>query len=76
MTAAFKTALNEFLIPYMGIRHMQSGYLEGNFASRRVLEKCGFVFSKLIPEAIEVQESKCGVKGKKVALGHMQWDLS
>ncbi len=53
---------------------MIGNYHENNGGSKRVLEKCGFVFENFTPDAVELKESKTGMKGKKVGLGRMKWD--
>ncbi len=48
--------------------------MEHNDASRRVFEKCGFVFEKMVSDMIEMPESKIGEKVRKVGLGIMRWE--
>lgn len=40
----------------------------------QVFEKNSFIFEKSVPEAIKLQESKTGVKGKKAGLCLMRWE--
>jgi len=74
MQAVLRTVIDVFFIPLMNVHHITGAYLEHNGASKRVLEKTGFVFDSFVPNAIEMAESKTGVKGKKVGLGRMKWD--
>jgi len=74
MPAVLQVLLDTFLIPYMNVHHITGAYFEHNRASRRVFEKTGFVLEKVVPEAIELPETKTGVKGQKVGVGIMGWD--
>jgi len=73
MTAAVGALINDFMIPYMNVDFIAGSYFDHNSASRKVFERNGFVFWKTVEEAFELQESKTGVKGKKVGAGFMRW---
>jgi RimJ/RimL family protein N-acetyltransferase len=73
MSAALRVLLNEFMIPYMNAHIITGSYFEHNIASRKVFEKNGFVFQELIPDYLELPESKTGVKGTKVGMGFLKW---
>lgn len=73
MPAALRTLIDSFYIPYMNVHILTGAYYDTNVASKRVFEKVGFVFDKVVPDAIELAESKTGVKGKRVGLGVMRW---
>lgn len=73
MTAVLRTLLDAFFVEYMNIHHLTGSYLEHNTGSKRVLEKCGFVFDSVLRDAVEVQETKTGVKWKRVSVCNMKW---
>lgn len=74
MPMALQTVIDAFFLPYMNVHHLTGNYLENNGGSKRVLEKCGFVFESFTLDAVELKESKTGVKGKRVGLGRMKWE--
>ncbi len=74
MPAVLKTLISEFMVPYMNLHHFTGSYLEHNRASRRVFEKCGFVFVAFQEAWVEMPEVKMGVVGKKLGLGLLRWD--
>ncbi|QSZ37580.1 hypothetical protein DSL72_008678 [Monilinia vaccinii-corymbosi] len=53
MPAILQTLLSDFAMPYMNMHTLIGEYLEYNVASRRVFEKCGFVFEG-VTEGVEV----------------------
>ncbi|GME23814.1 hypothetical protein GTA08_BOTSDO10325 [Neofusicoccum parvum] len=73
MAAVLRTLMDTFFVGYMNVQHLNGGFFDHNIGSRRVLEKCGFVFEVVKPDVVEFPESKTGVKGKKVGLGLMTW---
>jgi len=73
MPVVLNTLMEKLMIPYMNIHQMNGDYYVTNKASRRVFEKCGFTFSKELPDLVEIPEAKSGVKGMKVGLGVMSW---
>ncbi|KAF4626171.1 hypothetical protein G7Y89_g11990 [Cudoniella acicularis] len=72
--AAVRPLINVFLVPHMNVHIMTAALFEENIASRKVLEKCGFLFEELVADAIELPESKTGVEEKNVGIGRMRWD--
>lgn len=74
MPIVLKTVIDSFFVPYFNGHHLTGSFFEHNGASKRVFEKCGFVFDKFVPEAIELAKSKTGVKGKRAGLGRMKWE--
>ena len=62
MTVAFRTLMNEFYIPCMGVKAMRVEAFEGNVGSVRVFEKNGFVMIGTVENCMPVQESKGGGK--------------
>ncbi|KAE9365741.1 hypothetical protein N431DRAFT_429975 [Stipitochalara longipes BDJ] len=73
MKAAIGTIMTEVLVPYMNAHLITVSYFDHNAASRKVLEKHGFVLDKIEPDYFELPESKTGVKGKKIGVGFMKW---
>jgi len=73
MAVVLRTLRDEFMVPYMNVWDFQGSYLEHNQASRRVFEKCGFVFDRLVKDVVELSEAKTGVKGKMCGMGYMTW---
>jgi hypothetical protein len=74
MPSVVRTLIADFLVPYMNVHVMTGAYMDHNAASKKVLEKNGFIFDSLVPDCIEMLEVKTGVKGKKVGLGRMKWE--
>ncbi|KAL0264901.1 hypothetical protein SLS55_000855 [Diplodia seriata] len=73
MTTVLRTLLDTFFVEYMNVRSLKGSCLTHNKASKRVLEKCGFVFENEESDVFEVAESKTGVKGQRVGAIHMRW---
>ncbi|KAL1634633.1 hypothetical protein SLS58_010575 [Diplodia intermedia] len=73
MTTVLRTLLDTFFVEYMNVRNLKGSCLTHNKASKRVLEKCGFVFESEEHDIFEVAESKTGVKGQRVGAIHMRW---
>jgi len=73
MSAAIGTLIKEYLVPFMNVHHITVYYFDYNPASRKVLEKNGFVFEKVVPQYYEMPESKVGVKGKRIDVGFSTW---
>ncbi|KAK7063721.1 N-acetyltransferase domain-containing protein [Favolaschia claudopus] len=61
MSDAFKTVLQQWAIPRMGVRRMAVTALDGNKGSVRVFEKLGFKFRETIQDALDVRGTKRGV---------------
>lgn len=70
MPAVLRTLMANFFIPYMNVHHMIVTYFEDNIASRRVFEKNGFTFDRVVPGAFTLPESK---GGRTVGAGVMVW---
>ncbi|KKY23067.1 hypothetical protein UCDDS831_g03192 [Diplodia seriata] len=62
MTTVLRTLLDTFFVEYMNVRSLKGSCLTHNKASKRVLEKCGFVFENEESDVFEVAESKTGIK--------------
>jgi len=73
MPTALRTLIDSFYIPYLNVHILYGAFYETNLASKRVFEKVGFVFEKMVPGAVELKEERTGVKGKKMGLGVMKW---
>ncbi|OJD32253.1 gnat family [Diplodia corticola] len=74
MTTVLRTLLEGFFVDYMNIHNLKGSFLAHNKGSRRVFEKCGFVFESEEVDAFEVVESKTGgVKGVMVNAVHTRW---
>ena len=73
MPATIRALIHEFMVPFMNAHVITGCYFEHNAGSRKVFEKNGFVFEKVIPDCFELPESKTGVKGKKIGIGFMRW---
>ncbi|KAI1630231.1 hypothetical protein EDD37DRAFT_605089 [Exophiala viscosa] len=74
MPAVLRTVIKDVLIQYMNAHIVEATYFEHNSSSKRVLEKCGFRFVQLVPDAIALPPTKTnGVTGRKVGLGVMRW---
>jgi RimJ/RimL family protein N-acetyltransferase len=73
MSVALNTLLHDFCVPYMNAHLVTVSYFEHNPASRKVLERNGFVFDQMKPDFFELPETKTGVKGKKVGIGFVKW---
>ncbi|KAJ3978110.1 acyl-CoA N-acyltransferase [Lentinula raphanica] len=58
MSSALEAILQKWAIPRMGIRRMIGETYVENYGSRRVLEKNGFVFRKVIKEHVEAKGKK------------------
>ena len=50
--------LCRYLFEVAGATHIESGYEPGNIASKRVLEKCGFVSGKMTPKAFPAKPKR------------------
>ncbi|KAK7026197.1 hypothetical protein R3P38DRAFT_3192638 [Favolaschia claudopus] len=61
MSDAFKTVLQQWAIPRMGVRRMAVTALDGNKGSVRVFEKHGFKLRETIEDALDVRGTKRGV---------------
>ncbi|KAF4302011.1 hypothetical protein GTA08_BOTSDO06173 [Botryosphaeria dothidea] len=73
MTVVLRALLNTFFVGYMNVQRLRGGYLEHNVGSKRVLEKCGFVYERKLADFVEINEKKIGVKGKKANAVDMIW---
>lgn len=73
MPTALQTLRETLYIPYMNLHILSGSFYETNLASRKVFEKTGFEFDCLIPDALELNEKKTGVKGLMMGTGIMVW---
>jgi len=55
MTAAIRELIHSWGIPHMGVRELSGVVIEGNMGSRRVFEKPGFKFVRLVEDATPTQ---------------------
>ncbi|KAK5053717.1 hypothetical protein LTR84_001678 [Exophiala bonariae] len=77
MPAVLSSLIKEVLVPYMNVHRLIGVYFEQNLASKRVFEKCGFRFVKLVPKAVSLPEVKfiaSGFKEREIGIGVMQWE--
>ncbi|KIX95349.1 uncharacterized protein Z520_08866 [Fonsecaea multimorphosa CBS 102226] len=75
MPAALQTLMAEVIIPHMNAHTIVGTYFEHNLASRRVFEKCGFSFEKVVPSAIAINPAKIGeAQRPKVGVGILRWE--
>ncbi|KAJ7708904.1 GNAT domain-containing protein [Mycena rosella] len=58
MTAAVKTIITQWGIPYMGAKCIRSSAFEGNPGSIKVLEKNGFVITDTLVEHVDMGKAK------------------
>ena len=56
----FKTVLDRWAVPHMGVRHLLCTTRVDNKNSQRVLEKIGFVEVGDVPDVMQMPESKGG----------------
>ena len=77
MSAVLSSLIEEVLVPYMNAHRLIGVYFEQNLASKRVFEKCGFHFLKLVPNAVTLPEPKfkaSGFEQREIGIGIMQWE--
>lgn len=74
MPLAIRTLIHELMVPHMNVKQLTGAYIDHNNASKRVFEKNGFVYFQHISDAMELPESKTGVKGKMVSMTVMKWE--
>ncbi|KAH7346887.1 hypothetical protein BKA65DRAFT_503536 [Rhexocercosporidium sp. MPI-PUGE-AT-0058] len=74
MPAVLECVLEKVCVPYMNIHRLTRSYLDHNWGSRRVFEKCGFTFDCAVPGSVEMDEGKTRVKGKRVGIERMKWN--
>ncbi|KAF7370960.1 Gnat family [Mycena sanguinolenta] len=60
-TVAVKTLIKEFGIPWMRTKYLRSGVFQGNPASLRVLQKCGFEIVDTLVNHVEIGGEKTTV---------------
>ncbi len=75
MPVALRTLMAEVIIPYMNAHIVHGGFLDHNLGSRKVFEKCGFIFQGVVPNAFTINPAKVnGVQGIKVGTGTTKWE--
>lgn len=72
MPVVLRTLRDRILVPYLNVHVMVGTYFDGNAASKRVFEKCGFSSEGMVEECIWVPESKVP-GGKMTGMGVMRW---
>lgn len=73
MPAVLQTLRDKVLVPCMNVHTLVGTYFQGNDASRRVFEKCGFEFQAMLPGRILLPDSKARETGNSIGLGVMRW---
>ncbi|KAH8888999.1 hypothetical protein GQ53DRAFT_748517 [Thozetella sp. PMI_491] len=69
MTAALRTMIEQYVVPYLNGHRMTASFFAKNIASRRVFEKNGFVFQGIEPKPIKVLED-----GEEIFPGFVLWE--
>ncbi|KIV89042.1 hypothetical protein PV10_08656 [Exophiala mesophila] len=73
MPATLQTLRSKVLVPLMNVHILTGYYFEGNDASRRVFEKCGFQAQGMVPDALVLPDSKARASGNSIGMGIMRW---
>lgn len=73
MPAVLQALMADLILPHMNAYTVHGNYLEHNTPSRKVFEKCGFVFEDLVPEAVALNPTKLNGVQKKLGTGRTVW---